>query len=174
MDSQTVEINSRNRWERRFNLLDELTLFLHITEVGSYSVTAQGEGVKAEMLIEPFLTSRPDNYRAPPYQPSGHPWRLDPGYYILKVRPELKGIVTLSIAASGEADQKNSERFNQLLNNLINPTAKTTTANGVMAANRYPRIPLQRSNAYTLYLNQQPGVRSGMVLRPLPIDLSQP
>ena len=42
------------------------------------------------------------------------------------------------------------------------------------ATTRYPRVLLNHDYNYTLYVNQQPEVKSGMILRSLPMDLTDP
>ncbi|MEJ2693539.1 MAG: hypothetical protein P8166_10895, partial [Candidatus Thiodiazotropha sp.] len=152
--ARPLELRGDRRWRRRFNLLDELTLYLEVTRAGAYRVDGEGEGVRARFRIEPFLTARPRDYRAPPFEGSGHLWQLDPGYYVLTVKPELKGVLDLAISpAAGEVEQVDDD-------------------SSVAASTRYAPISLRRGEQYTLYLNRQPGVRTGVVLRELPIDLS--
>ncbi len=154
MDARVIKLDQTERYERRFNLLDNLTLYLEITEPGKYRVTGQGEGVAAEFLLEPFLTSRPKDYQAPPFENSGFKWDLDTGFYVLTARPKLKGILTLVIEKEGYQQFRDSTM----------PT--------VAGATRYGVVKLDGDSFYTLYVNQQPGVQAGIVLRPAPVDLS--
>ena len=54
MDARVIKLNTNVRYERRFNLLDSLTLYVEITEPGNYIITGKGEGVTAKFLMEPF------------------------------------------------------------------------------------------------------------------------
>lgn len=149
---QAIDLDHKSPWHRRFNLLDELTLFVKMPAAAKIQVV--GEGVSARYRFEPFLTSRPRDYKTPPWQPSGHVFELDRGLYVLNVQPDTRGILDL---------------------HLLPPGSKPNPALApVMAAARFPDMQLDGNSRYTLYLNRQPGVASGVVLRPLPIDMGFP
>lgn len=165
--SQGPELNTKARWTRRFNLLDEATAFFHVTEAGTYQIDAAGSeaggsgantAAIAEYRFGLAAPSQPSNYQWPDFQPAGQPWKLEPGYYILTIRPKTngKGILTLTVRSAtvppGGPDDKGQ--------------AKVTSAT-------WPSLDLDGNAHYTLYLNEQPGVTAGVVLRSLPIDLSQ-
>jgi len=156
VDTRTVTIDSNIGFQRKFNLLDPLTLYLHVPTLGQYQVIGIGSGVEARYKIEPFLTSRPYNYRSPPFQESGHVWDLDPGYYELTIEPRLKGILNLTIQAKG-----------------MNTQADKTEQASVASGNRYAKVELAIRTSYQLYLNHQPGINAGLILRGLPINLDQ-
>jgi len=152
-DSRVIELDTAKVWQRRFNLLEKLTLFIKVPATGKYMLRGSGEGVLAKYRIEPFLTYRPRGYRSPPFEDDTHQWELDAGYYVLTIQPERKGILTLRLAAADKIDSAE----------LMTQT--------VQGATRYGKIYLNRTNSYTLYMNQQPGVNSGVILRQLPVDL---
>jgi len=159
---QTIELDQKTSYARQANLLSVLTLFLKVKATGSYQVLAQG--VEARFLIEPFFTQRPSNYASPRPRPSGSTWDLDAGYYVLTIEPEKKGIMDLVIRPASQAKQAAEKK--ELL--------KETIGAAVQAAVRFPRVSLDRDSWYTLYLNLQPEVRTGLVLRSLPLDLRDP
>jgi len=154
--SQAIVLGNNRQWHRRFNLLDTMTLYLEVPRAGQYTISGKGEGVRGKYRVEPFLTSRPRNYRSPPFEASGHSWNLDAGFYVLTVRPEKKGILELSIMPQGSYVD-----------------TQQASADSVAASTRYPAISVANRDRYNLYINQQPGVKSGVVLRRLPIDLSR-
>jgi len=156
LDSRAVLIDHEKSFQRRFNLLDTLTLYLNVPQLGRYRVSGTGDGVEAQYKIEPFLTSRPYGYRSPPYKTSGETWELDPGFYELTIEPKLKGILNLNIQAEG-----------------LKASPKTDKPSSVSSGNRYPKVDLEFRTSYQLYLNHQPGVKAGLLLRELPIDLDQ-
>jgi hypothetical protein len=159
MLNQTIELDQKTGYSRKANLLGALTLFLKINSAGSYQVLASG--VDAQFLIEPFFTNRPVNYATPHTRPSGSAWDLDAGYYILTVEPEKKGIMDLLIRPQDKTAPGGKGVF--------------SVPNGsVQAAVRFPRVSLDRDTWYTMYLNSQPEVKAGLVLRPLPLDLRDP
>jgi hypothetical protein len=159
--SAAVPIDSRHAWARRFNLLARLELFLEVGERGRYEVVSAGGG---RFRIEPFLTSRPVNYKAPPFKPGGSRWDLDPGLYVLTAEPLRRGgVVTLGVRPAGKFDT------------LLREAAATgVERDPVRASARLAPTPLDPDRRYTLYLNLQPGVAAGTVLRPWPVDLDQP
>ncbi len=159
--SAAIPIDGQHAWARRFNLLDHLELFLDVGEKGLYQVVAAGG---AAFRIEPFLTSRPADYKAPEFAPSGSRWNLDPGIYVLTALPQRHGgIVTLGVRPVG--------KFGKLLSE-----ARATPAgrDPVRASARLAPTLLDTARRYTLYLNRQPGVEAGIVLRRWPVDLAQP
>jgi len=156
---QTVSIGSERGWSTRANLLAPLSLFVHATSTTSYVV--ETSGVEAEHRIEPFFVYQPRNYKAPPFRRSGFSWELEAGYYVLTLRPEQTGVLDLSIRpAAGDRAQPE--------------TSSTEDAPPVPRANawvRFPTVQLYDHHRYTLFLNQQPEVRAGVVLRRLPMSL---
>lgn len=156
LDTRTIEINQQKGFQRKFNLLDPLTLYLHVPQGGRYQVIGTGEGVEAKYKFEPFLTSRQYGYRSPPFRDSGYVFTLDAGYYVLSIEPKLKGILNLSIQPEG-----------------MNISSRETNKPSVASGTRYPEVELQFRTSYRLYINRQPGVKAGLVLRELPIDLEE-
>lgn len=148
-----IELDKEKGWRRRVNLIDPLTMYLHVDTRGEYVV--EGRGVEALFRVEPFLISRPRDYRSPPFHSSGHVWDLDRGIYVLTVEPmpDGRGIMDLMVHHEEVPAPEESP-------------AQTSI--------RFPRITLDMDKTYTLYMNEQPGVKAGLVLRPLPIDLTEP
>ena len=145
------ELDANAVWTRRFNLLEPVTVYFHVTEAGNYVIDSGG-GAKAEYRFEPMIHIG-INYKAPDYQPSGYIWALDPGYYIMTGRPkdDGKGILTLTVRGAGAQPDGESQ-------------AKETA---LLLQSQH----LDGGFDYRLYLNQQPGVSAGVILRRLPIGL---
>ena len=152
IDDQAVEIGGTTPWHRRFNLLGEMTLFVKLAKPGKIRVV--GTGAKAQYRFQPFLTSRPSDYQAPPWRESGAEFDLDRGLYVLSVSPINKGILDLRVAAIGA-----------LPGSAMTPVTATA---------RFPSASFDGSSSYMIYLNSQPGVPSGIVVRSLPIELGVP
>ncbi len=159
---QTIELDQATGYSRRANLLDTLTLFLKINAKGSYQILSQG--ATARFLIEPFLLSQPRDYAQPKARPDGSTWDLDAGYYVLTIQPEKKGIMDLIIRPASWV----SWVWGKLDLN------KGKTALPVRAAVRFPRVPLNRDLWYSVHLNHQPEVKTGLVVRSLPLNLIDP
>ena len=173
VDAQVIELAKNTAWHRRFNLLDELTLFIKVSEPAKINVV--GQGVKARYRFEPFLTSRPRDYKTPPWQDSGHQFELDRGLYVLTVTPETRGILDLQLLLPGSVLSKALTlvtKIAQDANLSTGDNARDKTLSPVSPVARFTEARLGNS-AYTVYLNRQPGVTSGIVLRQLPIDLKE-
>jgi hypothetical protein len=177
VDARVLELGN-TPWHRRFNLLDELTLFVKLPS--NTNINVIGQGIKARYRFEPFLTSRPVDYKTPPWQESGHGFYLDRGLYVLTVQPETKGILDLQLLPPGTVVQdvmsflsKVSSDAKAMLEESSSPTASVPgeKLTPVEPVARFAETRLDNDTNYTMYLNHQPGVASGMVLRQLPIDL---
>ena len=159
---QVVDVDPHRGWARRCNLLDPLTVFVKVGAAGRYEVLARG--AQARFRIEPFFTTQAEHAEPAPLQPSGATWDLDPGYYVLNAVPEKKGILDLVVRPVGLVDLV-PERLGKESGAALSP---------VRAAACFPRVTLDADRSYTAYLNDQPGVSTGVVLRPLPLDLGEP
>jgi hypothetical protein len=155
--SQAVSIDSEHPWTRRFNLLETATVFFDVREGGSYRLASTG--VKAVHRLEPFLVDRPASYKAPAMAPPGKSWELEPGLWALTLEPAERGVAELTLARTGSLGNSGA----------ASPGPARLPRGGL----RFPRLDLGGQD-YTLYVNQQPGVVAGMIIRPLPIDLSEP
>jgi hypothetical protein len=150
LTSSAIPLAQDSSWSRRFNLLGTATLFLEVQQAGRYRIVAQDVEVRAR--VEPFLITRPRNYEPPRFQGNSSSWDLDPGFYVLTLQAEEQGIVTLRISAKDAA----------------------TAVQPARGAVRFAPIELDPLNNYRAWFNVQPGVRSGLVVRPWPVDLLRP
>lgn len=158
---QTIELDAAHGYGRRCNLLETLTVFLQIKSRGKFEILSRG--TEARFRIEPFLLTTPPKYEPPPFVPGGGDWDLDAGFYVLTVEPVQKGILDMVIRPAG---------LLSYVLDLVGVSAEKTTP--VRAAVTFPEVSLNLDSRYTLYLNAQPGVKAGVVLRPLPLDLTDP
>lgn len=150
LDSRAIPIDAETPWSRRFNLLETVTLFLEVRAAGRYRVAVEGGEVRAQ--VEPFLLVRPDGYEPPSFRGSDSTWDLDPGFYVLTLEPERQGIANVRILPAGQTG---------------------AAPQPARAAVRFAPLQLDVSSSYRLYLNDQPGVTSGLVVRRWPVDLSR-
>ncbi|MCP4662564.1 MAG: hypothetical protein GY856_44780, partial [bacterium] len=162
--AEVIEVGPGQSWVRRCNLLDSLTVHLRVAETGKYEI--HGQGIAARFRAEPFLLSKPRGYEPPPYRASGSTWELDAGYYVLTVEPVRKGIVTIVIRPHGWLDS--------VLEMVGLADDEAGPAEPVRASVRFPSVELDDDYSYTLFLNHQPDVAAGVVLRRLPLDLTDP
>lgn len=147
--ADVVPVSRTLAWRRRFNLLENATLFFRVEEKGTYRV--RSSGAAAEMRIEPLLISPPPGYRPPRLAPSPLDLELDPGYYVLTLVPTEPGIADVALHHRDGAE----------------PTADSPLRGAV----RLGVVTLEANTDYVLWINDQPGVSTGTVVRKLPLDL---
>ncbi len=147
---ETVALSRAAGWARRFNLLAPATVFVQVQEAGIYRL--QSRGVAAQFRLEPlFLDGAPQGYEPPPARSAPAEWQLDPGYYRLAMAPVEGGIAEIELAAKGAPPVA-----------LAPP--RPTVQVGI--------VTLSSKLGYRLYVSDQPGVESGLVVRELPLDLA--
>jgi hypothetical protein len=158
LQADVVELDASGVFSRRANLLGRVSLILHIREAGPYEVRLGG--VNAQARLEPLFVVRGKDEQPPPLRPSGATWELVAGYARLTVEPIEKGVVDMSV------------RLKTLLGTARAAVGLETAAAArpVRAALRFPRV----TGGGLLYLGEQPGVRVGLIARPLPLDLADP
>lgn len=137
-------------WRRRFELLEPASIFLDVKEAGTY--TASLDGIKGRLRVEPLLSSRPAGYKAPPWDQGRTTVQLTPGFWSVAMEPDQKGVATITVAGSAAGAGPDTP---------------------VLAGVQFPEVKLEKGASYLLTLNQQPGVRFGIVQRKLPVDLEE-
>lgn len=147
---RVIEVGPGHGWARRCNLLEPLSVFVRIGRTGRYRVDVAGP--ESRHRFEPLLLTPPADYQPPSAEPSGAVWDLDAGLYRLSVTPVEKGVATIGIAAEDEA---------------------TPPPGPPRGSARFGAQALDAGGSYLLLLNEQPGVKAGVVLRRIPLDLSQ-
>ena len=160
--SQAIEVDAEHGWARRCNLLDPLTVFFRAKEAGSYEVLLRGTTARAR--FEPFLVTRPQDYREPALKAGGTSWKLEAGWHVLTIVPDEPGIVEAAVRPVGKLDA---------IWDLLAPN-RPLRGEPVRPAVTFPAVDLEWKNSYTVLLNRRPGVRNGLVVRELPIDLVRP
>lgn len=162
--ASVVVLSPETEFVRRVNLSGFTTLFLEVAEAGSYEFKI--EGIQCRARIEPFFPfAPPSDYSPPAYQGDYSVWDLPAGRYILAVEPYSTGVADIMI------------RPRSLLGSLMEwaglgdtPSAAAAPAGGVII----PKVSLSPRKVYQLFLNERPGVEEMVVVRKLPLDLSQP
>ncbi len=160
--AEVVELQPGRAFQRRFNLLEPATLFVHLDEPGSWAVKV--DDPRARIRVEPFMINRPEHYEAPEDQLGSSHWELDAGYHVVQISPHRVGVAELTIKPHGLLDSVlevvGLERDRELL--------------AIRAGARFPKLTFSWDYDYTLYSNLVPGVRMGLVHRRLPLDMAQP
>ena len=136
-------------WARRFNLLGTEELIVEVQDAGRYAVTASGAA--ALFTLQPYVTGPAPGSATPKPRRSGETWDLEPGLYRLTIEPRAKGIAEVALhEASTTAPAPGAAR----------PSA------------RFGPVQLDGSLSYLLRPAARPGVATGVVLRPWPLDLT--
>lgn len=156
--SSVISLSASASYHRRFNLLEDASLFVEIENAGDYQVDIGGDGVKASYRFEPFLLTRPAHYVTPAYQSSGTSWSLDRGFYSLALSPSQKGIAELTV--------KSSSGVSGIVHKLTSIPLSRVQASAQLGVQKVPS-----TTQCQLHLNHQPTVTTGIVMRALPIDL---
>lgn len=149
---QTVVLDGNRAWQGRFNLEGEFSLLVQVPQNTEYSFETKGEA-ETRLRLVPFLADA--QTPLPAYRPAGGKWKLAPGVYWLQGEAVETGLLELSLKP-------------------VKPGKKSATAAlNSLAAVGFP-VHLNANQRYSLWLNAQPGVRTGLILRALPLDLRQP
>ncbi len=149
-------------WARRFNLLDKATILLDIHESGTYRLVAGGDA-RADFRLEPFFVSPPKDYRTPKTQKAPATWTVDRGLYVLTMYPDKKGVIEVALSRDGIGDRL-GRVFGSKTKIAVEPPRPAV---------RFERFAAP-SDGLSLYVNEQPGVRTGILARKLPLDLRDP
>ena len=148
-----LPIGPGTKLHRRFNLLQPTGTFLHVAAPGDYRVTVGGGDVEAEVRIEPFMP--PPRVARPGTRASGAAWKLEPGLYTLSLYPKAsaRGIAELTIDGPPSTGAP------------VDPPRQIVA--------RLPSVHLdQTQGRYSLIVNARPEIRTAVVLRALPIALT--
>ncbi len=160
MDSRVIELGAGTFWHRRFNVMEPLTAFFHVSDPGQYMI--QSRGIRAMFRLEPFLVHDYRSYQPPASKNSGELWDLDAGFYVLTVSGTEKGIIEMAVYPA--AMSFSWDLFEQPAD--MKPFPRRTACT-------FPRLQLDH-DVYNLFLNKQSSVISGWTQRKLPLDLSAP
>jgi len=158
--ADVLDLSAIDGYRRRFNLLSKATLLLYTADEADYKL--EFGGVEAQVRIEPFLVTKPRGYRAPPLRGSGSVWSLTPGYHVLSLVPKSKGILELAIRDVG------------LMSRLTELVWDSDDARTAPHGNPEFSPVLLDSAEQHLRFNTQPGTAVGLILRSLPLDLTEP
>jgi len=160
-ETRVLPLDRKHGYERRFNLTEDVTLVLEVTDEARYAITA--EDTRASLRLEPLLLTRPPHYEPPPFRE--HTWdeTLAPGFYLLTVHPIDPGIVTLSARADTWMGRVRSA-----------VGAEGPEPIELRPALQFPRLSIDRGAPQTLVLSDQSGIPTGLVFRELPADLADP
>ena len=144
----------------KFNLLGDTNLFLRLEDAGTYVIEEdEASGARGRYRIEPFIVRPPRNYRSPPFESPGKGLELTQGFYKLTIRPdESKGILSFVLREKDRSVVDSQTDSPPRKQSLLLPSVTLP----------HPHVP------YTLQLNHRHNVATGVIVRSLPMDLSDP
>ena len=164
--SEVPEIGQAQSLTRKINLLGDLTLFLYVRDDGAYRIEEDPQsGARARYRFEPHLFWKPKDYRAPNFAWAGNTFELTRGFYMLSISPRSQGILSFTVR--------------HIVGDSTSQQADSTIPDRDMQAARqrilWPQVGLTRKwDLYFLALNFRKGVKTGLIIRPLPLNLSDP
>lgn len=168
--AQVVKIGPDTPVVRRINLLGTTQVFLFVEKEGAYMIAEDPEaGATGSYQIKPFMMRPPYNFQPPPFQSAGSRHELTAGYHVLTVNPNAEGTLHFALFAvvAGEDPLVSGRK-------LLNDAALANRQHpfhGLL----WPEVSMTSGQGdYELWLNQLPFVASGFIVRPLPLDLSDP
>ncbi|MBN1961574.1 MAG: hypothetical protein JW841_11560 [Deltaproteobacteria bacterium] len=162
LDARVIDLEQKPYWHCNINLLGDLTIFLRASSSTHRKYRIVAKGVEANFKIEPYMLYPPHGYQTPNFKTNESIWDLDPGYYVLTVSPIQKGIIELGLPPASAF--KNAAEF-------FKSKEKRKSA-WVNATVTFPQVSLSPNHSYYIYLNQKPEQAAGIIIRPLPVDLT--
>lgn len=152
LGAATVELSRAKGFRRRANVEDRSTLFVKVLDAGEYRVSVEGMD-EVEYLFEPFMVSSPPGYRTPKAKKAGEAWALDPGIHVLRFIAKKPGVGVIYVTPVG----------------VVVPPAEPGGISANLGEHDVP------THSYrVVYSNVRPNVASGLVVRPVPVDLTEP
>jgi hypothetical protein len=155
----TIRIDKKKVYTRKFNLMENTSLFIEVLEAGTYTVQAP----TADIRVQPLMVRRPKGYQVPETSRAAWSDHLSPGLYSVELLPFKPGIGEVGIAADTWGGR--------LLGAVgAGPKLEQTTVRPGFVA---PEVSLSSKRPLKLWMSRQPDVRRGVVKRQLPVDLRE-
>lgn len=184
-----VPVGSEKPLLRKVNLLGRTVLFLKFDTPGDYIFRENPKtGARAMYQLTPFMTSRPVNYQPAEFVTAGQVQPVTAGYWILTIQPRSKGILHFALVMrdgvldgliSGltdwaAQDEKEQGWLASLVSKLTpdNPLRKPPEPARQHFA--WTGVKIGKKESGTIYLNERVDCDAGLLVRRLPMDLSEP
>lgn len=144
---------------RKVSITGTSELFFSVAKLGEYEITMPKTALRVLPLAPTWQYSSASppfgNLRGNvPFKEGGGRWKLDPGFYVLQLEPREQEVVELTLRALDSA-----------------AAAAITAPHGVAYLGSQA---LETRYDYTVFLNAEPGVEAGLVLRESPVDPRRP
>ncbi len=158
--SAALPLDAEHAFSRRFNLLGDVSLFFQVNAAGVYQIEARGAAARFRFV--PFASTPPSEAKLPAFRAPGAAWDLNPGLYVLAVHPDKAGVLDLAVRPPGYSGT--------LLERLAGPGDSRVAARGEA---RFGALDLVAGKIYSVFTGERPDVKTGIVLRRLPLDLGE-
>ncbi len=168
--ADVIQVSPDKPVMRKANLLGTLYIYLHVRSGGTYVIHENPKtGAKGSYQIKPFMVNYPRKYQPPPFQNAGTDFELTAGYHIMSIKAKSKGILHFVL----------EKKTSWLSRSSVTSFSKETSAEMLKQVQHsrsliWPDLKLDSLKGYALYLNRQPRVHTGIIVRRLPLDLQNP
>lgn len=158
VQARAIEVDDEKSWRRKFNLMNDTSLFVNISDGGDYFVSElTGKNIKYRFI--PFFTNRPSNYKTPRYRNVGESWELNRGIYQLNLSTaEYRGTVDLAIFDEGSIFS-------------LGTTPPENYSPRITAL--FQEVPNAGNSDKIIYLSSDNRLPTGLDVRKLPIHLGE-
>jgi hypothetical protein len=152
---------------RRFNLLEQMNMFIWVDADGKYSVTSGGTDLS--WRIYRYFFTLPENFKYPDFQDKPGTVELSRGLYRMELYPIKKGIASIVVGKASLMSGLISAG-----KNLLGASDEKRQWNVPRPAVQFSHISITGSGVYRAVINNQAPELSAISVRPLPIDPDVP
>jgi hypothetical protein len=170
--AEVITVTSGEAVIRKVNLLGTIEVFLFVQDGGTYVIEENpNAGAVGMYQFKPFMTAAPGKYKPPPFQYAGSDFELIPGYYVLTINPKSKGILHFAL-------HKKANWLSRTVKSLFSDSSLKEEPRQALRSLLWPLVELKKPGNYRryyrLWLNRRDDVESGIIVRPLPLNLQDP
>ncbi|MGK5094722.1 hypothetical protein WDW89_22260 [Deltaproteobacteria bacterium TL4] len=168
--SQFLSLGRGKPLVRKINLLGEDEVYIQVEDSGTYTLLEDpAQGASVQYQLEPLMFYERTDYRAPLQKP-GDEVELIQGIYVLKLHPVSKGILSFTLRKKEKFELHTfTEKMVSTIHDVLGTQVETY---GNLL---WPAVTISGSDRpHELWMNRRYGVTSGIIMRPLPLNLETP
>lgn len=167
-DNRAVAVNcdtlsSDRRIARRFNILDNINMYIWVDNDGDYSVDPGNTDMK--WRVYRYFYSAPQNFKIPDFRDRSGNVKLNRGLYCVQLEPVKKGVATLFICKSSLFGSAISAA-----RSLLNTPDSAKQWDKPRPSVQFPLIKTGDTVRYSFIINNQSPEKSVRFLRKYPLD----
>jgi len=157
--ADVVRLGEGSLRQRKVSIVGTSELFFQVSQLGEFEFLMPKTALRVLPLAPTWQYSAASEVFGEirgnvPFKEGGGRFKLDPGYYVLQLEPREQDVVELTIRSVGAAAKD-----------------PVTAPHGVAVLGEQE---LETRFDYTVFVNAEPGVEAGLVLRESPVDPRQP